>query len=260
MNKTLLKVEHLTKQFGITPVLKGVTFSVNRGENVVIIGPSGCGKTTLFKCICLLLKPNGGSISFDGQLIFDSVNGRPTILVDEVAFRTKVGMVFQHLNLWYHKRVIENLTLAPIVLGLASAKNAQEKARYLLNRMGLGDKEHYYPFELSGGQQQRVAIARALMLDPELLLLDEVTSALDPELIGEILDLIHKLVEEENLTTLVVTHEMLFAMEIGHRVLFMNQGRIWEEGKPEEILNNPKTPELASFLSRLQKHRHKTII
>ena len=225
--ETLIQVENLEKAFGKTKVLKGITTEIHKGEVVVIIGPSGSGKSTFLRSLNLLEKPTGGKIFFEGTDITD-----PKVNIDN--HRQKIGMVFQHFNLFPHKTILENITLAPMALGKLSSSEADAKAKELLNRVGLLDKANTYPEQLSGGQKQRIAIVRALAMDPDVLLFDEPTSALDPEMVGEVLDLMKELAKD-GMTMVVVTHEMGFAREVGTRVMFIDEGIIKEENSPKQI-------------------------
>ena len=242
----LIKVEGLEKVFtGKTTVraLDGVSAEIHRGEVVVVIGPSGSGKSTFLRCLNLLEMPTAGSVVFEGTDITDPA-------VDINLHRQKMGMVFQHFNLFPHMTIIDNMTLAPMKLLHKSKQEAEEQARSLLERVGLGDRANAYPSQLSGGQKQRVAIVRSLCMEPEVMLFDEPTSALDPEMVGEVLDVMKELARE-GMTMVVVTHEMGFAREVASRVIFMDEGRIIEEGTPEEIFNAPKSERLQSFLSKV---------
>ncbi|MBQ8827348.1 MAG: amino acid ABC transporter ATP-binding protein [Oscillospiraceae bacterium] len=224
-------------------VLKGVSTEIKEGEVVCIIGPSGSGKSTFLRCLNLLETPTGGKIYFEGMDIEDKGN-------DINKYRQKVGMVFQHFNLFPHLTILQNLTLAPTKLQGMSKEDAEKMALEKLERVGLTDKANAYPNQLSGGQKQRVAIVRALCMKPEVMLFDEPTSALDPEMVGEVLNVMRELAED-NLTMIVVTHEMGFAREVSTRVLFMDAGVISEEGAPEEIFTNPKSERLKSFLGKV---------
>lgn len=241
--ETLIQVENLEKAFGKTKVLKGITTEIHKGEVVVIIGPSGSGKSTFLRSLNLLEKPTGGKIFFEGTDITD-----PKVNID--IHRQKIGMVFQHFNLFPHKTILENITLAPVTLGKLSASEADARAKELLNRVGLLDKADTYPEQLSGGQKQRIAIVRALAMDPDVLLFDEPTSALDPEMVGEVLDLMKELAKD-GMTMVVVTHEMGFAREVGTRVLFIDEGIIKEENSPKEFFAEPKDPRLQDFLRKV---------
>jgi polar amino acid transport system ATP-binding protein len=244
----MLKLHGVRKRFGELEVLKGIDLDVQRGEVVCILGPSGSGKSTLLRCVNLLEPPEEGEIFLEGQDICrgpGSGTGEESWNVDFV--RQRVGMVFQQFNLFPHKTVLENVTMAPErVLGRSSSE-AREKGKALLERVGLADKLAQYPERLSGGQQQRVAIARALAMEPHVMLFDEVTSALDPELVKEVLDTMRELASE-GMTMLVVTHEMGFAREVGDQVVFMDGGVIVEQGKPAEVLENPQEERTKQFL------------
>lgn len=239
----MVEVRNLTKSFGNHEVLKGINLKVRPSEVVCIIGPSGSGKSTLLRCVNLLEKPTSGQIFIEGV----EVTGRS---IDINKLRQKVGIVFQSYNLFPHLTVEQNLILAPLKVQKRNKKECLEKARNLLRRMGLEEKIQAYPDQLSGGQQQRVAIARALMMDPDIMLFDEVTSALDPELVKEVLDAMKELASA-GMTMLVVTHEMGFAREVADRVVFMDGGVIVEEGSPEKIFTSPEHPRTREFLSRV---------
>ena len=242
-NEYLIDVVDLHKSFGELQVLKGVNEHIGKGEVVSIIGPSGGGKSTFLRCLNLLEVPEKGKIYFEGTNIADkSVN------ID--IHRQKMGMVFQHFNVFPHLSVGENITLAPTLLGKKNAEEAKKKAIELLDRVGLLEKYDEKPNKLSGGQKQRLAIVRALAMEPDVMLFDEPTSALDPEMVGEVLAVIKSLVSE-GMTTVIVTHEMGFAREVSDRVLFMDGGIIAEEGSPEEIFGNPKNPRTKDFLSKV---------
>ena len=242
-NKELLKVENLHKRFGDLHVLKGVSETVSQGEVVSIIGTSCGGKSTFLRCLNLLEIPDEGKIYFEGVDITDkSVNIN--------VHRQKMGMVFQHFNVFPNMTVGKNITMAPVLLGKKTQKEADEMARELLNRVGLLDKIDEYPRRLSGGQKQRLAIVRALAMEPDVMLFDEPTSALDPEMVGEVLAVIKELVKT-GMTTVIVTHEMGFAREVGTRVMFMDDGIILEQGTPEEIFGNPKEARTQEFLSKV---------
>ena len=241
--ETLIQVENLEKAFGKTKVLKGITTEIHKGEVVVIIGPSGSGKSTFLRSLNLLEKPTGGKIFFEGTDITD-----PKVNIDN--HRQKIGMVFQHFNLFPHKTILENITLAPATLGKLSSSEADAKAKELLNRVGLLDKANTYPEQLSGGQKQRIAIVRALAMDPDVLLFDEPTSALDPEMVGEVLDLMKELAKD-GMTMVVVTHEMGFAREVGTRVMFIDEGIIKEENSPKQFFDEPKDSRLQDFLRKV---------
>ncbi|WP_108261105.1 amino acid ABC transporter ATP-binding protein [Mangrovicoccus ximenensis] len=238
----LIAIDGLRKSYGEHEVLKGIDIGVEKGEVIAIIGKSGSGKSTLLRCINGLETINGGSIAVDGaELAADEAHLR--------ALRLKVGMIFQQFNLFPHKTAGQNVMLAQQVVNKTGKAEAEAMARKMLDRVGLGEKFDSYPDQLSGGQQQRVAIARALAMEPMALLCDEITSALDPELVGEVLQVVRGLAAE-GMTLLMVTHEMAFARDVCSRVVFMHQGRVHETGRPEEVFANPQTPELQSFLGR----------
>ena len=244
-NNELIRVEHVVKEFdgGAVKALNDCNLSINRGEVVAIIGPSGSGKSTLLRCLNLLEVPTSGSVWFDGVDITDKK-------IDLDLHRRKMGMVFQHFNLFPNMTVLKNLTLAPVHLKLLSKAEADEKARGMLARIGLPDKADTFPAMLSGGQKQRIAIVRALMMQPEVMLFDEPTSALDPEMVGEVLDLMRSLAED-GMTMAVVTHEMGFAREVASRVIFMDGGAILEENTPNELFDYPQNPRTQAFLSKV---------
>ena len=244
-NNELIRVEHVVKEFdgGAVKALNDCNLSINRGEVVAIIGPSGSGKSTLLRCLNLLEVPTSGSVWFNGVDITDKK-------IDLDLHRRKMGMVFQHFNLFPNMTVLKNLTLAPIHLKLLSKAEADEKARAMLARIGLPDKADTFPAMLSGGQKQRIAIVRALMMQPEVMLFDEPTSALDPEMVGEVLDLMRSLAED-GMTMAVVTHEMGFAREVASRVIFMDGGAILEENTPNELFDHPQNPRTQAFLSKV---------
>lgn len=239
----MVRVRGLKKRFGRLEVLKGIDCDIAPGEVVVIIGPSGSGKSTFLRCLNLLEEPTEGTIFIDGVDLTD-----PSTNINQV--RQKVGMVFQSFNLFPHKNVLDNITLAPIVVKKLDKAEAEAQAYELLKKVGLEDKARAYPDQLSGGQQQRVAIARALAMQPKVMLFDEPTSALDPEMVGEVLGVMRDLARE-GMTMVVVTHEMGFAREVGHRVMFMDEGKIVEEGPPEKIFNCPENPRTKAFLSKI---------
>ena len=244
-SKVLISVQHLVKEYnhGAVHALNDCNLDIHKGEVVAIIGPSGSGKSTLLRSLNLLEEPTSGAIFFDGaDLAGKSVN------ID--LHRQKMGMVFQHFNLFPHKTVMQNITMAPVTLKKKTAAAAKEQAMALLERIGLADKANEFPNMLSGGQKQRIAIVRALAMDPEVMLFDEPTSALDPEMVGEVLDLMRDLAKE-GMTMAVVTHEMGFAREVADRVVFMADGKILEEGVPEELFDRPKDPRLQHFLSKV---------
>jgi polar amino acid transport system ATP-binding protein len=254
MAEPLLKLEGVQKRFGDLEVLRGIDLEVNKGEVVCVIGPSGSGKSTLLRCINLLEPPEEGEIELEGRDICKgpgSGEGESSWELDFV--RQRVGIVFQQFNLFPHKTVIENVSLAQQTVLNRGEGEARTKAAALLNRVGLADKLDEYPDRLSGGQQQRVAIARALAMDPEVMLFDEVTSALDPELVKEVLDVMRELAAE-GMTMVVVTHEMGFASEVGDRVVFMDEGLIVEQGKPKDVLEKPKEERTKRFLGLVLEH------
>ncbi|MEE1005936.1 MAG: amino acid ABC transporter ATP-binding protein [Acutalibacteraceae bacterium] len=242
-NEVLIKTENLQKSFGEIEVLKGIDTEIKKGEVVVIIGPSGSGKSTFLRTLNLLEEPTGGHIYFEGTDITD-----PKVNIN--VHRQKMGMVFQQFNLFPNMTVLKNMTIAPVKLKKATKAEAEERALALLDRVGLKDRANAYPSQLSGGQKQRVAIVRALCMQPDVMLFDEPTSALDPEMVGEVLDVM-KTLANEGMTMAVVTHEMGFAREVADRVLFIDQGIIMEEGTPEEVFGNPKSPRLKDFLSKV---------
>lgn len=239
--ETELVIKNLKKAFGENKVLKGIDFKLTEGERVVILGPSGSGKSTFLRCINWIEEPTAGEIYFDGELVTEKNIRR---------IRRNIGMVFQHFNLIANMTVMENLILAPVKLRLMKQDEAVKKAQELLRHIGLLNKADAYPASLSGGQKQRVAIVRAMMLTPEVLLFDEPTSALDPESIGDVLTLIRELADR-GMTIVIVTHEMNFAKEIATRIIFLDKGKIVEEGKPAEFFGHPKTPRVAEFLKKV---------
>ncbi|MGP4071552.1 amino acid ABC transporter ATP-binding protein [Piscibacillus sp. B03] len=239
----MIKVEHLSKSFGKLEVLHDIKTEIKQGEVVAVIGPSGSGKSTLLRCMNLLESPTGGHVFVDGEdLTVPSTN--------ILKVRQKIGMVFQHFHLFPHMKVIDNLTYAPMTVKGLSKKEADERAKKLLDQVGLSDKEYAYPNSLSGGQKQRVAIARALAMEPEVMLFDEPTSALDPEMVKEVLDVIKSLANT-GMTMVVVTHEMGFAKEVADRIIFMDYGKIVEEAKPEEFFASAKTERARDFLDKV---------
>ena len=239
----LIRVENLQKAFGDFHALNGITEEIHKGEVVVIIGPSGSGKSTFLRSLNLLEVPTGGHIYFEGVDITDAK-------VDIDKHRQKMGMVFQHFNLFPHKTILENITLAPIKLLKKDKAEAEKEARELLKRVGLEEKADSYPSQLSGGQKQRIAFVRSLAMNPDVMLFDEPTSALDPEMVGEVLELMKQLAQE-GMTMVVVTHEMGFAREVADRVMFVDEGRVKEQGTPEEFFANPKDERLKEFLSKV---------
>ena len=239
----MIEVKNLSKSFGDNMVLNGITETIQKGEKVVVIGPSGSGKSTFLRCLNLLETPTGGEIWFEGKNI--TAKG-----VDIDAVRCKMGMVFQHFNLFPHLTVMQNITLAPVTLKRQTKAEAEQNARRLLERIGLADKADVYPGSISGGQKQRIAIVRALAMNPDVILFDEPTSALDPEMVGEVLEVMKELADE-GMTMVVVTHEMGFAREVGTRVLFMDGGVIVEQNEPNEFFSHPQNPRLKDFLSKV---------
>ena len=251
----LIEVKDLQKYYnkGALHALDGVTVDINRGDVMVVVGPSGSGKSTLLRSLNLLEEPTGGQIIFDGVEItakkVPNAEGKLVKLnIDE--HRQRMGMVFQHFNLFPHKTVLDNMTMAPMKVKGMKKDEAEEKALHLLERVGLGDRAKAYPVQLSGGQKQRVAIVRALMMEPDVMLFDEPTSALDPEMVGEVLEVMKELARG-GMTMVVVTHEMGFAHEVGNRVLFMDSGKILEQGTPDQVFNNPQCDRLKDFLSKV---------
>jgi len=239
----MIHVNNLNKNFGKNEVLKGINEHIKKGEVVVIIGPSGSGKSTFLRCLNLLEEPTSGEINFEGNNITDNNT-------DINKLREKMGMVFQQFNLFPHKSVLENITIGPIKVKGQKTQDANKKAMDLLKMVGLTEKAQSYPASLSGGQKQRIAIARALAMDPDVMLFDEPTSALDPEMVGEVLSVMKSLAND-GMTMVVVTHEMGFAKEVGDRILFMDGGKIVEQGTPEELFGNPKNPRTIDFLSKV---------
>ena len=239
----MIDVKNLHKYFGSLEVLKGIDCHIDKGECVCVIGPSGSGKSTFLRCLNLLETPTKGDIVIDDMHLTEKD-------FDVDAMRKRVGMVFQHFNLFPHLTILENVTLAPIRHKMMTEEQAKEKAMELLNRVGVGDKADNYPAQLSGGQKQRVAIARSLALSPEVMLFDEPTSALDPEMVGEVLEVMKQLAQE-GMTMVVITHEMGFAREVANRVFFMDGGGILEEGTPEQIFDHPQEERTKTFLSKV---------
>jgi len=251
----IITVNNLCKHFynGGLKALDDVSYKINKGDVVVVIGPSGSGKSTFLRCLNLLEVPTSGEVIFDGVDITKKYhvdqNGKK-VRQNIDLYRRKMGMVFQHFNLFPHKTVLQNMTLAPIKVRKMDKAEAEKKALQLLERVGLGDRASAYPIQLSGGQKQRVAIVRALMMEPEVMLFDEPTSALDPEMVGEVLSVIKELAET-GMTMVIVTHEMGFAREVGKKVIFMDSGKIVEDGTPEQIFENPQSPRLKDFLGKV---------
>lgn len=242
-SQPIIEVSKLTKKFGDFEVLKGIDLRIKQGEVMVIIGPSGSGKSTLLRCLNLLEKPTSGDILFHGESILKKD-------MDINEYRSKFGMVFQLFNLFNNLNVLDNITIGPRIVKGISEEEAKEEALKLLERVGLRDKANSFPSQLSGGQKQRVAIARTIAMRPEVILFDEATSALDPEMVGEVLDLMYQLAKE-GITMVVVTHEMGFAREVGDRLVFLDEGRLIEEGKPREVIQNPQNERTADFLSKM---------
>ncbi len=251
----LIQVTDLKKYYnmGAIKALDGVTADIRRGDVMAVIGPSGSGKSTFLRSLNLLEEPTGGSIVFEGVDItrkkYKDASGK-TVTLDVDALRQKMGMVFQHFNLFPHMTILGNMTLAPIKVKGLKQEEAEAKALALLDRVGLKDRAEAYPIQLSGGQKQRVAIVRALAMEPEVMLFDEPTSALDPEMVGEVLDVMRELARE-GMTMVCVTHEMGFAREVGNRVLFMSDGRLLEQGTPEDVFDHPQHPRLRDFLAKV---------
>ena len=252
---SLIQVQDLKKHYnrGAIKALDGVTVDIDRGDVMVVIGPSGSGKSTFLRSLNLLEQPTGGSIIFDGvditkKKIRNEAGKMVKLNIDQ--HRQKMGMVFQHFNLFPHLTIMDNMILAPVQVKHMAKDEAEKKALALLKRVGLEDRAGAYPIQLSGGQKQRIAIVRALMMEPEVMLFDEPTSALDPEMVGEVLEVMKELAQE-GMTMVVVTHEMGFAREVGNRVLFMADGKLLEQGAPEEIFGNPQHPRLQDFLSKV---------
>ena len=241
MAEKILEIKGLKKEFGKNKVLRGIDFELLDGEKVVVLGPSGSGKSTFLRCINRMEEPTGGTVTCEGTLITDK---------NIQQMRQRIGMVFQHFNLINNLTVMDNLTLAPVKLKLMDIETAERKARGLLKHIGLLNKAEVYPAALSGGQKQRVAIVRAVMMNPKVMLFDEPTSALDPESIGDVLDLIRE-VAGLGMTMMIVTHEMGFAREIASRVVFIDEGKIIEEGTPEQFFSHPKTPRVREFLKKV---------
>ena len=241
--QVLFEINNLCKDFGNLHVLDHISTTISKGEVVVIVGPSGSGKSTFLRSLNLLERPTGGQILFEGRDITDPKS-------DINLHRQKIGMVFQHFNLFPHKTILENMTLAPIKVLKKSKEEAETKAMELLKRVGLEEKANAYPAQLSGGQKQRIAIVRSLCMDPDVMLFDEPTSALDPEMVGEVLNVMRELARD-GMTMAIVNHEMGFAKEVGTRVMFIDEGQIKEENTPKEFFENPKNPRLQEFLSKV---------
>lgn len=242
-NGAMFQISHLVKEFNSVHAVHDVTTQIDRGEVVFIVGPSGSGKSTFLRCLNLLEEPTSGEIRFNGKLV-------TAPHADVNKFRQHVGMVFQHFNLFPHLTILENITIAPVKTGRSTKKQAVAQAESLLRRIGLYDKRHSYPLQLSGGQKQRIAIVRSLVMNPDVILFDEPTSALDPEMVGEVLSLMKELAQG-GLTMVVVTHEIGFAREVASRVLFMDKGKIVEEGPPAQLIDHPANPRLKEFFFRV---------
>ncbi len=241
--KALIRVKDLKKDFGENHVLRGINYEIDKGQKIVLVGPSGCGKSTFLRCLNLLEEPTSGEVWLDETMVND-----PKTDINKI--RQRMGMVFQHFNLFQNLTIMDNITLAPVKLGLMKPEEAKEKALSLLKRVNLSDKADSYPHQLSGGQQQRIAIVRSLEMNPEVMLFDEPTSALDPEMVGEVLQVMKELAEE-GMTMVVVTHEMAFAKEVASKVIFIDQGLIQEENTPDEFFAHPKNERLKDFLSKV---------
>ena len=239
----MIRVKDLHKDFGQNHVLRGINYEIQKGQKIVLVGPSGCGKSTFLRCLDQLETPTSGEVWLDDIKVND-----PKTDINKV--RQRMGMVFQHFNLFQNLKIIDNLTLAPVKLGLMNKEEAGEKALELLRRVNLADKADAYPHSLSGGQQQRIAIVRSLAMNPEVMLFDEPTSALDPEMVGEVLQVMKELAEE-GMTMVVVTHEMAFARQVASKVIFIDGGLIQEENTPEEFFEHPKNQRLQDFLSKV---------
>lgn len=239
----LIRVKDLKKDFGENHVLRGINYEIDKGQKIVLVGPSGCGKSTFLRCLDLLEVPTSGEIWLGDT----QVNGPKT---DINKVRRRMGMVFQHFNLFQNLTIMQNITLAPVKLGIMTKEEASEKALQLLRRVNLSDKADAYPHSLSGGQQQRIAIVRSLEMNPEVMLFDEPTSALDPEMVGEVLNVMIELADA-GMTMVVVTHEMAFAKRVANKVIFIDEGVIQEENTPEEFFSNPQNPRLKDFLSKV---------
>ena len=255
MSEKLIEVKNLKKYYNRDEIkaLDDVSVDINRGDVMVVIGPSGSGKSTFLRSLNLLEQPTDGSILFDGVDITKKREKGPDGRMHKLNLdqhRQKMGMVFQHFNLFPHMTILDNMTIAPVRVKHMDKRAAEEKALTLLGRVGLADRADAYPIQLSGGQKQRVAIVRALMMEPEVMLFDEPTSALDPEMVGEVLEVMKELAQE-GMTMVVVTHEMGFAREVGNRVLFMADGKLIEQGTPEAIFTNPQSPRLQDFLAKV---------
>ncbi|MGN7387604.1 ectoine/hydroxyectoine ABC transporter ATP-binding protein EhuA [Sporosarcina sp. SAFN-015] len=259
MEEPIVQYKDIHKSFGEVEVLKGIDLDVKQGEKIALIGPSGSGKTTIIRLLMTLEKPTSGIIIVDGENLWEMRNKKSELVeADDKHLRKirgDIGMVFQHFNLFPHMTILENCMLAPTIVKKKKREEVREMALEMLEKVGLADKVDLYPNQLSGGQKQRVAMARALMMRPKVMLFDEVTSALDPELVGEVLEVIRDLAKSGEMAMILVTHEMDFALDIADRVLFLNEGVIEEEGHPNDILINPKSARLRDFLSRFTNNR-----
>lgn len=260
MPSPIIRIDNITKTYGPLTVLDGLSMDVMPGEKLALIGPSGSGKTTILRILMTLETINGGHIEIDGQQLYHMPKAGSLVAADEKhlqKMREKIGMVFQHFNLFPHKCVLDNITLAPMLTNGTARATAEKRAMELLDMVGMADKARSMPAQLSGGQKQRVAIARALALSPKIMLFDEVTSALDPELVEEVLNVMRRLAAETDMTMLLVTHEMGFAHDFADRVLFFDKGRIVEEGKPESIFKNPRQERTQTFLRKIIAAGHR---
>ncbi|WP_440409023.1 ectoine/hydroxyectoine ABC transporter ATP-binding protein EhuA [Neorhizobium petrolearium] len=260
MPSPIIRIDNIVKRFGPLTVLDGLSMDVMSGEKLALIGPSGSGKTTILRILMTLESISGGHIEVDGEQLYHMKKGADLVPADERhlhRMRKKIGMVFQHFNLFPHKCVLDNITLAPMLTQGVARSDAEKRAMELLDMVGMADKAKSVPAQLSGGQKQRVAIARALALSPKIMLFDEVTSALDPELVEEVLSVMKRLAAETDMTMLLVTHEMGFAHDFADRVLFFDRGKIVEEGRPEEIFSNPRQERTQTFLRKIIAAGHR---
>lgn len=260
MPSPIIRIDNIVKRFGPLTVLDGLSMDVMPGEKLALIGPSGSGKTTILRILMTLESISGGHIEIDGEQLYHMKKGADLVPADERhlhRMRKKIGMVFQHFNLFPHKCVLDNITLAPMLTQGVARSDAEKRAMELLDMVGMADKAKSVPAQLSGGQKQRVAIARALALSPKIMLFDEVTSALDPELVEEVLSVMKRLAAETDMTMLLVTHEMGFAHDFADRVLFFDRGKIVEEGRPEEIFSNPRQERTQTFLRKIIAAGHR---
>ncbi|MCC2612008.1 ectoine/hydroxyectoine ABC transporter ATP-binding protein EhuA [Neorhizobium sp. Rsf11] len=260
MPSPIIRIDNIVKRFGPLTVLDGLSMDVMPGEKLALIGPSGSGKTTILRILMTLESISGGHIEVDGEQLYHMKKGADLVPADEHhlhRMRKKIGMVFQHFNLFPHKCVLDNITLAPMLTQGVARSDAEKRAMELLDMVGMADKAKSVPAQLSGGQKQRVAIARALALSPKIMLFDEVTSALDPELVEEVLSVMKRLAAETDMTMLLVTHEMGFAHDFADRVLFFDRGKIVEEGRPEEIFSNPRQERTQTFLRKIIAAGHR---